>query len=66
MGHLSPDQEQQMELFKEAGTGVVMDALALAGLQGGVEGIHPGGTGLHDAVWLAPTRYAETDHLRYY
>jgi 4-hydroxy-4-methyl-2-oxoglutarate aldolase len=53
MGHLSPDQEKQMELLKESGTGVVMDALALAGLQGGVEGIHPV-RGFEDSKLVGP------------
>jgi regulator of RNase E activity RraA len=32
---------ETVERLKQAGTGVVVDALALLGFQGGVEGIHP-------------------------
>jgi regulator of RNase E activity RraA len=44
-----------MDLLREAGTGVVSDALAMAGLQGGVEGIHPA-RGFEDVTLVGPAR----------
>lgn len=42
-----------LELLREAGTGVVSDACALAGVQGGVEGIHPA-RGFEDVKLVGP------------
>jgi 4-hydroxy-4-methyl-2-oxoglutarate aldolase len=53
MGCVSSVPGEEMELLREAGTGVVSDALALVGLQGGVEGIHPA-RGFEDVKMVGP------------
>jgi 4-hydroxy-4-methyl-2-oxoglutarate aldolase len=41
MGCESDVPQEMMEILKEASTGVIADALALVGFQGGVAGVHP-------------------------
>jgi 4-hydroxy-4-methyl-2-oxoglutarate aldolase len=42
-----------LDVLQEAGTGVIADALALVGFQGGVEGIHPA-RGFEDVKLVGP------------
>ncbi|HTU03685.1 MAG TPA: RraA family protein [Candidatus Sulfotelmatobacter sp.] len=53
MSKVSPIPEETMAMLRDAGTGVVSDALALAGVQGGVEGIHPA-RGFEDVRLVGP------------
>ncbi|HWU38023.1 MAG TPA: hypothetical protein VN203_10290 [Candidatus Acidoferrum sp.] len=53
MGTVSSVPKEKLELLREAGTGVVVDALALVGFQGGVEGIHPA-RGFEDVKLVGP------------
>ncbi|MBU2260387.1 MAG: hypothetical protein KKF02_00450 [Proteobacteria bacterium] len=47
--------EEVKDVLKKAGTGVVADALAMIGVQGGVEGIHPV-RGFEDVKLVGPAR----------
>lgn len=47
--------EEVKDVLKKAGTGVVADALAMIGIQGGVEGIHPA-RGFEEARMAGPAR----------
>ncbi len=53
MGDATAVSKAELDLLSEAGTGVVSDACALAGVQGGVEGVHPA-RGFEEAKLAGP------------
>jgi 4-hydroxy-4-methyl-2-oxoglutarate aldolase len=53
MGDVCFVSEEVIHILKQAGTGVVADALAMIGFQGGVEGIHPA-RGFEDVKLVGP------------
>jgi 4-hydroxy-4-methyl-2-oxoglutarate aldolase len=53
MGDVCFVSEEVIHILKQAGTGVVADALAMIGVQGGVEGIHPA-RGFEDVKLVGP------------
>jgi regulator of RNase E activity RraA len=53
MSHVSSVPKEVMEILREASTGVVADALAVIGFQGGVDEIHPA-RGFEDIKIVGP------------